>query len=39
MTRTTTQLLCFGYGAGMGALVTILVLVLEYLHRHGGLLP
>jgi hypothetical protein len=39
MTRTTTQLVCFAYGAGAGALATIAVLVIEYLHRHGGLLP
>jgi hypothetical protein len=38
MTRTTTQLICFALGAGVGALVTVLVLILEYLHRHGGLL-
>jgi hypothetical protein len=39
MSRTTTQLLCFVIGAVSGAVVTICVLIIEYLHRHGGLLP
>jgi hypothetical protein len=39
MTKTTNQLLLFFVGMLTGAGAVVLVLVVEYLHRVGGLLP
>jgi uncharacterized membrane protein len=39
MTRTSENLLCFFIGMMTGAGLVVLIMVIEYLHRVGALLP